>query len=370
MLEKRIIAPSEIFGEDSPLLLSAIVEQTADAVLVTNREGVIRYVNSSFESLTGFSREEAIGKTPSILKSGQQDPAFYADLWNTVLSGRPFQGVLINRKKNGEFYYSRKTITPLRSKGEITHFVSTDKDITCAKLAEAELKRRADELKRSNDDLEQFANFIAHDLQEPARMVVSYLELLKGRLRTMDKESDEYFHFALDGGRRMQRMIAHVLTYSRAGKEMNSREVNCEEVLRLARENLTVQIWDSRADISHGPLPTILGDETLLCQLFQNLIGNAIKYQKRHSPIIHIEATLKEGEWLFSFRDNGIGISKEHTRRIFCLFQRLHRKSEIPGNGIGLALCERIVVRHGGRIWVDSEPDQGSTFYFTLPAKG
>jgi PAS domain S-box-containing protein len=233
------------------------------------------------------------------------------------------------------------------------------------------LQSLTDDLVRSNKELEQFAYVASHDLQEPLRMVASYVQLLARRYRgKIDADADDFIHYAVDGATRMQNMINDLLAYSRVGTRGKPFvPADFESVLNRALLNLQVAIAETRAAVSHDPLPTLTGDETQLIQLFQNLIGNAVKFQDRTKgePIVHIGAVRRDGEWLFSVRDNGIGIEPQYRERIFRIFERLHRDNEYAGTGIGLALCQRIVERHGGRIWVESEPGQGSTFLFTVP---
>lgn len=235
--------------------------------------------------------------------------------------------------------------------------------------AEELLRQTSTELARSNTDLQQFAYVASHDLFEPLRMVISFLQLLREHsVGKLDKESEEFITFALDGGHRMQALINDLLAYSRVDLRGQVLEpTNCEHVLQAALGNLKVAIDETGAKINHQPLPTVRADIVQLIQLFQNLIGNAIKFHGKEPPRIDIDAREKDGEWLFTFRDNGIGIDPKHFGRIFEIFQRLHTRQEYAGTGIGLAICKRIVERHGGRMWVESSPGKGSAFMFTLP---
>lgn len=240
------------------------------------------------------------------------------------------------------------------------------------KTLEEKVKERTLELTRSNTELEQFAYVASHDLQEPLRMVSSYLQLLERRYKDkLDNDALEFINFAVDGASRMQRMINDLLTYSRVGTRGKPFEpTDTESVIKQAKDNLKVAIDESGAVITYDPLPTVMADSSQLLQLSQNLIGNSIKFKGTEAPQINIAAAEKENEWLFSVRDNGIGIEPKDKEQIFEIFQRLHSREEYPGTGIGLAVCKKIVERHGGRIWVESEPGKGSTFYFTVKKFG
>jgi PAS domain S-box-containing protein len=242
-------------------------------------------------------------------------------------------------------------------------------DMTEEKRAGEQLRTLLAELERSNKELEQFAYVASHDLQEPLRMVSSYTQLLEQRYRDkLDGDAREFINYAVDGARRMQRLINDLLEFSRVSTRAKRLEpVDANEVLGTVRANLSAAIEDGGALVTNEQLPTVMVDPTQLGQLLQNLIGNAIKFKGAESPRVHIAACEGEGEWVFTVRDNGVGIDPEYFDRIFVIFQRLHVTAEYPGTGIGLAVCKRIAERHGGRIWVESEPGNGATFSFSIP---
>ena len=246
-----------------------------------------------------------------------------------------------------------------------------EEQITRRKTAEEELKRTVTDLRRSNAELEQFAYVASHDLQEPLRMVSSYMQLLSRRYKgKLDSDADDFIGFAVDGAKRMQTLIQDLLVYSRVGTRGKPfKPTNCEDVLEQVLVNLEVAINESGAVVTHDSLPTVAADDTQLVQLFQNLISNAIKFRGKEPPRVHITAEQKTGEWVFIVADNGIGIAEEFFERIFVIFQRLHGRDEYCGTGIGLAISRKIVERHGGKMWVKSEPGKGTTFHFTIPVK-
>jgi signal transduction histidine kinase len=236
--------------------------------------------------------------------------------------------------------------------------------------AEKDLAKKADELARSNADLEQFAYVASHDLQEPLRMVAAYTQLLSERYRgKLDGDADKFIGYASEGATRMQVLIQDLLAFSRVGRnEGTAAKLDCNEVLQKVRQTFAAAMQESGATISSSHLPSVWGDRTQMAQLFQNLLGNAIKFRGKEPPVISMHAEKEEDHWLFSVKDNGIGIAPEYADNIFVVFQRLHTRTEYPGNGIGLAICKKIVERCGGRIWVESQPGAGCTFKFTLPA--
>jgi light-regulated signal transduction histidine kinase (bacteriophytochrome) len=258
----------------------------------------------------------------------------------------------------------------LDERGVIKGIRSTILDITERERMEVALRQKTEELARSNEDLQQFAYVASHDLQEPLRMVTSYVQLLAKRYGgKLDVDANEFIDFAVDGAIRMRKLINDLLTYSRVGmqgKELSA--TDSEEVLAESVNDLKVTIEENGALVTHDPLPTVMADRPQLGQLFQNLIGNAIKFRSSEPPRVHISASRNGKGWVFSVRDNGIGIASEYSGRIFIIFQRLHSRQEYPGTGIGLAICKKIVERHGGHIWVDSDVGKGATFCFTLPA--
>jgi light-regulated signal transduction histidine kinase (bacteriophytochrome) len=242
-------------------------------------------------------------------------------------------------------------------------------DITARKQLEERLVQQAEELRRSNAELEQFAYVASHDLQEPLRMVTSYVQLLQRRYQgQLDARADMFIGYAVDGAARMQTLIQDLLAYSRVGRANGEvARTDCSGVLALVQANLAATIAEAGATITAGPLPTVLADAGQIGQLFQNLISNAIKFHGAEPPQIQVSATRQGAEWQFAVRDNGIGIEQQYAERIFEIFQRLHTRAEYPGTGIGLAICKKIVEHHGGRIWVESQPGQGTAFYFSIP---
>ncbi|HKM69044.1 MAG TPA: ATP-binding protein [Stellaceae bacterium] len=259
-------------------------------------------------------------------------------------------------------------IVERRTENGCTIGISTD--ITEIKRKSKEIEEHSQELQRSNAELEQFAYVASHDLQEPLRMVASYCQLLQRRCKDkLDKDANEFIDFAVEGAKRMQQLINDLLNYSRVGRKSNAlAPVPVCEVANLAVANLRGAISDGDVRIQIGELPTVIGDRALLAQLLQNLISNAIKFRREEPPVIRIGARFEDSFWHFTVEDNGIGIEPEYLERVFLIFQRLHERSKYPGTGIGLAIAKKVVEHHGGRIWIDSVPGQGSRCHFTLPA--
>ncbi len=233
--------------------------------------------------------------------------------------------------------------------------------------AEQDLAQKVDELARSNADLEQFAYVASHDLQEPLRMVVAYTQLLSERYRgKLDENADTFLGYASEGALRMQVLIQDLLAFSRVGRNGTSGRADCDSVMKEVLQTLASAIQESGAVVAHAGLPVVWADRTQIVQVFQNLIGNAIKFRGEEPPLVTVTAEPAGEDWLFSVSDNGIGIAPEYAENVFAIFQRLHTRAEYPGNGIGLAICKKIIERYGGKIWVESLAGSGSNFKFTL----
>ena len=239
------------------------------------------------------------------------------------------------------------------------------------KRLRTEHKQAQEELARSNQDLEQFAYVASHDLQEPLRMVATYTQLLAERYKgKLDADADKYIHYAVDGALRMQKLVQDLLSFSRVGRPgLVVESTDCSAALREGLQNLGTAMQESGARVDYAQLPVVMADSSQLVQVFQNLVGNAIKFRGSEAPVIRVSAEEKGKEWVFSVTDNGIGIAAENMEKVFVIFRRLNTREEYPGNGIGLSICKKIIERHGGRIWVESEIGHGSAFKFTLPVK-
>ena len=349
-----------------------LLEAAPDAMVVVNQAGEIVLLNVQAEKQFGYRRDELVGqKVKNIIPEGFAE-RLLADALRSAedaLAQQIGTGIELNgRRKNGSEFPIEIMLSPLESAEGIL-VTAAVRDITMRKKAEAHLLQKVEELNRSNEELEQFAYIASHDLQEPLRMVASYTQLLSRRYKgKLDSNADEFISFAVDGASRMQRLIKDLLAYSRVGtKAKDLLDTSSEEALQQALINLRGAVEDSGAQVTHDPLPNVLADEMQLIQLFQTLVGNAIKYQNPGTPRVHISAA-RDGEkrWTFSVRDNGLGIDSQYFERIFGMFQRLHKREEFEGTGVGLAICKKIVERHGGSISVKSELGHGSTFSFAL----
>jgi PAS domain S-box-containing protein len=349
-----------------------LLEAAPDAMVVVNPGGDIVLLNVQAEKQFGYGRDELVGqKVKNIIPEGFAE-RIIADGTRSAAEALAQQigtGIeLVARRKDGSVFPIEIMLSPLESPEGIL-VTAAIRDISVRQAAEADLLQKIDELNMSNEELGKFAYIASHDLQEPLRMVASYTQLLSRRYKgKLDAEADEFIAFAVDGANRMQRLIQDLLSYSRVGtKGQELLDTSSEEALQRALVNLRSAVEESGALVTHDPLPTVMADGTQLIQLFQNLIGNAIKYQKPGVPRVHI-SVVRSGakQWTFSVKDNGLGIEPQYFEKIFGMFQRLHKREEFAGTGIGLAICKKIAERHGGNISVESEPGQGSTFSFAL----
>ena len=329
------------------------------------------YCNAAFEKITGYAPEEVLGRNCRFLQGTEHQQPGIEAIRRAIRQGTEAKAELRNYRKDGSLFWNELYIAPVKDQqGRLTHFIGIQTDITQRKRQETELAGKTRELAESNAELQQFAYVASHDLQEPLRMVASYTQLLGKRYRgKLDQDADEFIGYAVDGATRMQGLIRDLLEYSRVGAESKSFEkTDCELVFQQVLENLSASIRDRRAEVTHDPLPIVHANPTHLTQVFQNLIGNALKFQGDAPAHIHVGAKALPDGWEFSIRDNGVGIPADQLNRIFAIFQRLHGQGEYPGTGIGLAICKRIAEKYGGKIWVESELGRGSTFYFTLTA--
>lgn len=354
--------------------LAAIVEFSDDAIISKTLEGIITSWNNGATVLFGYTADEMIGKTHSILiplDQTDEEPA----LLQKLAAGQPLDHYeTVRLSKDGKLIDVSLTLSPLKSSvGKIIGASKIVRDIRQRKETDQKLFKLTEELRRSNTELQQFAYVAAHDLREPLRTIISYTNLLaeehEGKLSL---DAQENMDFIVDAGKRMQQLISDLLTYSRIDTQTKPfAPTNCEAVLVQTVASMKISIKEVKGKITHDPLPTVMADSLQFSELFLNLIGNALKFHGEKAPQIHISARRSDGgdEWLFSVKDNGIGINSSACDRVFQMFQRLHGMSEYSGTGIGLAVCKKIVERHGGRIWFESTPGQGTVFFFTIPIK-
>ena len=331
------------------------------------------YVSPQIETMFGYSPDEWMA-TPELfvrLLHPEDRERVLAEDKRTEATGEPFRMEYRQFTRDGRVVWIRDEAVLVRDEdGKPLYWLGVQLDVTERKRTEKELAELVEELRRSNAELEQFAYVASHDLQEPLRMMASYTQLLARRYKgNLGDDADEFIGHVVDGAHRMQAVINDLLQYSRVGKRGGSlTPTDVGAAFEAARANLRAAIGESGAQVTSEGLPIVMGDRTQLVQLFQNLIGNAIKFRSEDPPRVHVEAERRDGEWLFAVRDNGIGIEPQYAGRIFMIFQRLHSRTEYPGTGIGLAICKKIVERHGGELWVESVPGEGSTFRFTLRA--
>ena len=353
-------------------MLNRAVEQSPVSIVITDLMADIQYVNAKFLEVTGYSAEEALGRNPRILRSEHTPPETYQAMWVALTHGAKWEGELINRRKDGSLYWEFASIQPIQNiEGIVTNYLAIKTDITQQKHNEARLAELVEDLRRSNEELEQFAYVASHDLRQPLRMISGYLGMLQKLLAPhLDDDARTFFGYAIDGAKRLDRMIVDLLEYSRVGRMDKSRVVlSLGDVMAQAVGNLKAAIADSAAELTiPANLPQVVGIESELVRLFQNLLANAIKFRlPDHAPKVSVECMDMEREWVVSVTDNGIGIAPQDHGRLFNVFQRLVTQDEYEGTGIGLAVCRKICESNGGRIWVKSQAGEGATFLVALP---
>jgi PAS domain S-box-containing protein len=357
-------------AEERIQTLANAVESSNDAIITESLDGIITSWNKGAEHIYGYSADEVVGNDVSILEPENLKGEIKQLIQKTKMEEKVQHYETSRLKKDGTTINASVTLSPVfDASGKFVAVSCIGRDVTERKRAEEILKLKLEELARSNAELEQFAYVSSHDLQEPLRMISSYLQLLQRRYQgNIDEKADKYIYYAVDGASRMQNLINDLLDFSRVTTRASEPEsTDSEFVLNQALANLELYIKENKATVSHNHLPEVIADSTQLAQVFQNLIINGIKFHSEGTPKIHISAEKKAKEWQFSVQDNGIGIDPQYSDKIFEVFKRLHKKEEYTGTGIGLAVCKKIVERHDGRIWVESELGKGSTFYFTLP---
>lgn len=386
----------------------SLIEANLDLLFIIDPNGIITDVNNSTESVTGYSREKLLGsnfsnyfKKPEMARavyqrvfqkgmirdypldiknsSGKTTPVLYNATLYSNENGEVV-GVLASARDITELKKVELELKMYRDNLEKQVKIRTDEldhsnqslkeEISKHEATEMEMEKIMGELRRSNKELQQFAYVASHDLQEPLRMVTSFTQLLEKRYKDkLDDDADDFIKYIVEGAKRMQSLIDDLLTYSRVTKtgEEEFKKIDLEDLINNIMANLKVLIEENNAKITHDPLPCIKADKSQIIQLFQNIIGNAIKFHGNDPPKIHISAHKEGNNWIFDVEDNGIGIEPQHQERIFRVFQRLNKREDYPGTGIGLSVCEKIVQHHNGLIWIESKPGKGSKFFFTLP---
>jgi PAS domain S-box-containing protein len=358
---------------ESQAQLEALVQSAMDAILTMDEEQNIVMFNAAAEKMFRCSQAEALGQPierfiPQRFRTAHSVRVRKFGEAGTTNRAINMPGALRALRADGEEFPMEASIS-LTQVGGRALFTIILRDITERERAEKKLAEKMAELARSNADLEQFAYVASHDLQEPLRMVAAYTQLLAERYRgKLDENGDKFLGYASEGALRMQSLIQDLLAFSRVGRVGAARvRVDCEAALEEVLLTLGPAIHESGAVVTHGALPVVWADRSQIAQVLQNLIGNGIKFHGKEPPVISVQAEKTGGQWLFSVSDNGIGIAPESAQSIFTVFQRLHTRAEYPGNGIGLAICKKIIEHYGGKIWVESQVNRGSTFKFTTP---
>lgn len=342
-------------------------------VAVTDQAGTIIHINDKFCQISKYSREELVGSNHRIINSGYHSREFFTEMWKTISGGKIWEGEIRNRAKDGTFYWVNTTIVPfLNENGKPYRYVAIRYEITQRKQAEEQLRLYAERLERSNQELQDFASIAAHDLQEPLRKILTFGDRLAARFApALGEDGRDYLERMLGSARRMRRLIDDLLTYSRVTTQAKPFvPTDLGLVFDEVVSDLEIRIEQTHAQVTKGRLPTLEADASQMHQLLQNLILNALKFNRKEAPpVVKVDAEVRGNVCHLSVSDNGIGFDEKYLDRIFTIFQRLHGKHEYEGTGVGLAVCRRIAERHGGSITAKSVPGEGATFLVTLPVK-
>jgi PAS domain S-box-containing protein len=352
-------------------LLVSIVLSTNDAIFALDSDRRIRFWNAGATVLFGYAPHDVVGEPVDLLIPTSRRDEIDGLLDRAMKSERLGHFETTMQTKAGASIPVSVRLSPVRDgSGDVTGASVIVRDVVARRNEELTLRRRSAELERSNAELEQFAQIIAHDLQEPVRTMKGFADLLeKDSGGALEEQTAALLDRIVEGATRMQELVADLLDYARAGtKRMPTDVVKCEEALEAALADLEAAIREGEVVVSHDELPLVRGDRVGLTEVFENLIGNAMKFRGPDVPAIHVGVERRGPDWCLWVQDNGIGIGSRFAERIFEPFRRLHTRDEYSGSGMGLAICRKIVERHGGRIWVESEPGKGSTFFFTRPA--
>lgn len=357
-------------GRDTELCASvtAAIDRHV-AVACADEHGRITFANRAFCRLSGYTREELLGQDHRLLDSGYHPQEFFAEVCQAVERGGTWTGEIKHRGKDGVDYWAAATVAPLAPAPQPTgRYVCICTDITQAKRAALQELEQQQELLRQAD--EQYAYAASHDLQEPLRAIVGCGQMLQECAPQVDPTVNELITHTIEGGKRMQRLVSALLAYARVGTHRPRLvRVSAEDAVARAMAPLSALLTETGAEVDAQGLPVVLADPQQLVELFRHLLGNALAYRGSERPTVWVKAALDGAFWRFSVADNGTGIDPAAHRRVFMLFSRLLARHEHPHHGVGLAVCKKIVERHGGRLWVESERGRGATFFFTLPAR-
>ena len=356
--------------EEKHLFQANILSRVQDGIIAVDENLNIIYWNKVAEKMFGWTEEEVIGKNSGELLQTKVENSNRDNVIEELLKNGHYSGELYYMSKDKTYLPVDININSFTNEdGKITSLLASIHDIRERKLQDEKLKGTMDELIRSNKELERFAYVSSHDLQEPLRMVTLYSQLLERRYKdSLDSDADDFIEFIVENAKRMKQLIDDLLEYSRVtNKAKEFENVELERVMDIVLNNLSISIAENNVNVTCEPLPTVFADQNQMLQVFQNLITNAIKFRGEKPPEINISAQEDKNKWTFSVSDNGIGIKTEHQKQIFDVFKRLHTKEEYPGTGIGLSIVQKIIKHHEGQIWVESEKEKGTTFYFTIP---